>query len=147
MLLRRLTAVKTTNWIFNSFKTSNPAPSIHPVHNFPSYFPKIDSNIILPSTLISSLHVLGPKFCTHFFLSQACYIPCPSHLSQFGHPNNIRWSVQVMKFLILQSFPASRHLLPLRSKFYPQHLFSDSLNMFSSQNVRDEVFTLTQNNR
>jgi hypothetical protein len=39
----------------------------------------------------------------------------------FDHPNNIWWSVQVMKHLIMQSFPASRHIIPLRYQYSPRH--------------------------
>ena len=30
-----------------------------------------------------------------------CYVLCPSHASRFGHPNNVRWGVQVIKLLII----------------------------------------------
>jgi hypothetical protein len=42
-------------------------------------------------------------------------MPRPSHPPWYDHPNYIWWSVQVMKFLIMQSLPASRHFFPLRS--------------------------------
>jgi hypothetical protein len=44
-------------------------------------------------------------------LSHACYMPRSSHLPILDHPNNILWSVQVTKFLVIQSSPASRHFL------------------------------------
>jgi hypothetical protein len=44
----------------------------------------------------------------------ALYMPCPSHPPWLNHPNNIWWSVQVMKLLITQSSPASRHFLLYR---------------------------------
>jgi hypothetical protein len=44
--------------------------------------------------------------------------------------------MQVMKLLIMQSFPASQHFLPLRSKYSPQHSVSPShireFNAFTS---------------
>jgi len=47
---------------------------------------------------------------------------CVLHAPWFPyHPNNIRWIVQVMKLLIMQSPPASCHFLPRRSKYSPQH--------------------------
>jgi hypothetical protein len=55
---------------------------------------------------------------SHLF--HASYMPRPSHTHLFDHPNNIWWSVQVMKLLIMQSSPASYHFLPLRSKYSPQ---------------------------
>jgi hypothetical protein len=36
------------------------------------------------------------------------------------HPNNIWWSIQVTKLLIVQCSAASHHFLPLKSK-YSQH--------------------------
>jgi len=45
----------------------------------------------------------------------------PTHLTWPDHPNNVWWRVQIMKLLIIQSFPASRHFLPLRSEYSPQH--------------------------
>jgi hypothetical protein len=35
-------------------------------------------------------------------LSHAWYKPGPCHPPSFDHPNNIWWSIQVMKFLIMQ---------------------------------------------
>jgi hypothetical protein len=46
-------------------------------------------------------------------------MPRPSHPPSLDHPNNICWSVQVMKLLIMQSSPASRHFLSLMSKCSP----------------------------
>jgi len=50
---------------------------MHPVHTFTPYFPKIQSNIILPSTffwVVSSFQVSRPTFCIHFL-----YLPCVLH--------------------------------------------------------------------
>jgi hypothetical protein len=41
----------------------------------------------------------------------------PSHPPWLDHTINIRWSVQAMKLLIMQSSPVSRYLLPLTSKY------------------------------
>jgi hypothetical protein len=41
-----------------------------------------------------------------------------------------------MKLLIMQSFPASYHFLPLMSKYSPQHLV---LNLCNPPSVRDQV--------
>jgi hypothetical protein len=38
------------------------------------------------------------------FLPHMCYIPQPTYYSQFDHPNNIWWGVEVIKLLIMQ-FP------------------------------------------
>jgi hypothetical protein len=71
---------------------------MHPVHTFPPYFPKIQSNIILPSTPRPSewslLFRLTNKNCVWIsLLSHVCYMPLPSHSPWFDHPNNIWWSV------------------------------------------------------
>jgi hypothetical protein len=55
-----------------------------------------------------------------FNLYHACYMPCPSHRPCFCHPNNIFWTVKVMKLLIMQSSPVSS-LPPFMSKCSPQH--------------------------
>jgi len=58
-------------------------------------------------------------YISHF--SHACYMPNLSHHRWCIHPNNIRWSVQVMKLLIMQSSTASCPHLLLRSKYSPRH--------------------------
>jgi hypothetical protein len=30
-----------------------------------------------------------------------CYMPCPSHSSQFNHQSNVGWGVQMIKLLIM----------------------------------------------
>jgi hypothetical protein len=56
-----------------------------------------------------------------------------------NHPNNIWWSVQVMKLLIMQSSPASRHFLPVRSKYSPQLPVLNIFNLCFSLSVKDKV--------
>jgi hypothetical protein len=43
-----------------------------------------------------------------------------------------------MKLLIMQFRPASRYIIPLRSKYYPQHPVLKFLSLCSSQNVRGQ---------
>jgi hypothetical protein len=50
----------------------------------------------------------------------------PSHPPWFCHRNNVWWSTQVMKLLIMQSSSASRHILPLGFKYSPQHPYNCS---------------------
>jgi hypothetical protein len=78
---------------------------MHPFHTFSPYLTKIHSNFILPSTSRSSEWSLPFKFSDQNFvcvshLSHACYILCQSNPPCFDHPNNVWWSVQVMKLLI-----------------------------------------------
>jgi hypothetical protein len=56
----------------------------------------------------------------------------------FDH-SNVWWSVQVTKLLITRSSPVSQNFLPLRSKYSPQHLFSNTLNLCSFLNMRNQV--------
>jgi hypothetical protein len=44
-----------------------------------------------------------------------------------------------MKLLIMQFSPASLHILPFRSKYSSQHLFSNTLNQRPSLSVRDQL--------
>jgi hypothetical protein len=76
--------------------------------------------------VVSSLQVFLLKFC---ILHHAFYMPCPS--PSLDHPNRIWWTVRVMKFLIMQSFPISRHFLSLRSEYSPQYPVSNTLNASS----------------
>jgi hypothetical protein len=118
---------------------------IYQFHTFPTYFSKLYSNIILPSTPTSSKWSLSFRFSDKYFvlcisrLSYACYVPRLFHVPSFHYPNNILWSVQVMKLLIMQSSPASCHFLPLRSAYFHSTLFSDTLNRRSSLSVRDQI--------
>jgi hypothetical protein len=106
---------------------------MHPVHSFPPCFPKIHSDIILPSILRSAKCSLPFRFsdqsnvCIYLFL--ACYMSRPSHPPLFVHPNNIWQSVQVMKLVVMQFSPAFRYILLLTSKFSPQDLFSNTIHV------------------
>jgi len=107
---------------------------MNPVHNFPTYFIKIYSNIIFPSTPRSSEWSLpfissDQNFVIISHLSHACYIPRSSHSSWLDYSNNIWWWVQVMKLLIRHS--SSAFLLGRNTLLSTQ--FSDTLS------VRDQV--------
>ena len=49
-----------------------------------------------------------------------CYMLCPSHSSSFYHTNNIGWGYRSLSSSLC-SFLHSRHLVPLRPKYSPQH--------------------------
>jgi hypothetical protein len=72
-------------------------------------------------------------------LSHAIYMPRQSPPPWFDHPNNIWWRVQIMKLLIMQFSSASCHSIPLRFKYSPKHLFSNTINLCSCFNVRGQV--------
>jgi hypothetical protein len=72
-------------------------------------------------------------------------MPRPSHPPWRDNPNNIWWSTQVMKLLIMQSYPVSRHFLPLRSKYSPQPpVLKHSQSMFILYCVRTNFHTHTK---
>jgi hypothetical protein len=50
-------------------------------------------------------------------LPHSCYMPRPSHPSWLDYSNYTWRRVQVMKFLIMQCSPTSRHFIPLWSKY------------------------------
>jgi len=73
-----------------------------PVHTFPPCLRNIHSNIIISSTFKSPEWSFPFKFSDQKFvcishLSHGCYMHHLSHYPWFDHPNNIWWSVQVMK--------------------------------------------------
>jgi len=62
------------------------------------------------------------KMLYAFLVSHVCYMTCPYYRPWSDHTNNVCWSVQIMKILIMQSSPIYRHVLPLGLKYSPQHL-------------------------
>jgi hypothetical protein len=69
-------------------------------------------SFLLASPPISYMHSSSPH---------SCYMPCSSHPPWLDHSNYTWRRVQVMKLLIMQFSPASRHFISLRSKYSPQH--------------------------
>jgi hypothetical protein len=53
-------------------------------------------------------------------LPHTCYMPRQFHSSRFDHPNNIWWE-QIVKFLVMYSSLLPYYLVPLKSKYSPQH--------------------------
>jgi hypothetical protein len=72
-------------------------------------------------------------------LPHSCYMLCPHHPSGLDHSNYIWRRVQVMKLLIMQFFATPYHLTPLRFKYSIQHMFSNTLSVCFSLNVRYQV--------
>jgi len=74
------------------------------------------SILILSSSLrlglLSGLYFqdLRPIFCMYFSSFSCVLYALSSHVLLFNHPNNIWWSVQVMKILTMQSSPVSRQI-------------------------------------
>ena len=63
---------------------------------------------------------------------------CPSKYSRFNHSDYIRWTVQTMKFLIGEPSPLPI-LFFLIANNRLRILFSNTLSLHSSLNVRDHV--------
>ena len=64
-------------------------------------------------------------------------MPCPSQSSRFNHPDYIRWTVQTMKFLIVEPFSLP-NLIPLGPKFSPQInviLCKENLRIRKTKNI------------
>jgi hypothetical protein len=109
---------------------------MHPVHKLPPYFANIHATPRSSESLPSGF----PTTILYAFATpHACYMSRPYHPPGPDHPNKIWWSLQVMKLLIMQCSPASRHLHPLRSKYSPRTLFSNTLSLCSFLCVRDQV--------
>jgi hypothetical protein len=88
--------------------------TLHPI--------SVRSILILLSHLHSALFPSGSQqkyIISH--ISHTCYMSRPPHSPRFDRPSNIWWRLSFMKLLIVQSSPAARHFLPLRSKYSPQH--------------------------
>jgi hypothetical protein len=93
--------------------------------NPPANLPKIHSDPILPSTSRSFEWSLSFGLChqsrVHFsLLSHAFHMPCSPLSPWFDLPNIWRW-VQIMKLLVVQLPPLSRHFIPLKVKYFPQN--------------------------
>jgi hypothetical protein len=80
------------------------------------------------------------KPCMHFSSVPLhnFYMPHPFP-SWFDYPNNILWRVQIMKLGITQCPSVPCYLVQLRPKYLPRTIFSDTLSLYSSFIVRDQV--------
>jgi hypothetical protein len=65
-------------------------------------------------------------------------MPCPSYPTWFNYPNNSRWRIQAVKFIIMQFSPRSVFLLS-GPNILLKTMFSHTLSLYSSLKVRDQV--------
>jgi hypothetical protein len=90
----------------------------------------------------------SPIFTYHIFY--ACYTLHPFHYTWFDQPYNIWWTVQILKFIIMQFPPDSCHFLSfslsVRSKYTLQHPVLKYSQSTAFLEWRLWSFTLTQNN-
>jgi hypothetical protein len=122
--------------VHNSSQTASTCSLINPGHAIPTYF-------LIPTLILS--HYLPPglprvPLLSHFFfypyLSHAPPIYCP----WFYHVNNILWRIPTTKIFIcsfLHHFPVTSCLL--RITVFLGGLFSNTLSLYFSVNVRDQV--------
>jgi hypothetical protein len=73
------------------------------------------------------------------FFSPSCYMPCPSHPPSLDHSDYTWRRVQVMKLLSMQLSPTFRHSSPFGPNILLSTLFSNTLTVCSSLNVRDQI--------
>lgn len=114
---------------------------MNPVSTFPPSFFKIYLNIILPSIPRSFrwslyLQVFWPKFSLHF--SRHLLMPHVSHHPWFDHPNITGSRVRIMTLFSVQFSPAFCHFL-LDLNILWSILFLDTLNLYSSLNVTEQI--------
>jgi hypothetical protein len=122
---------------------SNPVRSIDP------YLPKVHLNVIFPPTPRSSQWSLtfGPPNKNPVNTSplpHACHMSRPPH-HWLNHPNNIRWRIQVMKFVIMQFSPRTV-FFPFRSKYLPQHSVLKNPQSMSLPESKRSSFAPIQHN-
>jgi hypothetical protein len=107
-----------------------------------------DSSYYYPPTclgLLSGLFLAGfPTNNLYTFLFSPIQATCPTYFILFdliihSFINYIWRRVQITKLLVMQFSPLSCHLILLRSNYPPRILFSNTLRVCSSLNVRDQV--------
>jgi len=114
-----------------------------PLHIFPPYFPKVNSNITLPPTSRSSewsFRFSNQNVVCISRLCHACYMSRLSHPPCCYHPNNIWWSLQVMKLPSLLQPPAASFLLG--PNMLLSSLFSNALSLCSFHSLGRHVSDL-----
>jgi hypothetical protein len=65
-----------------------------------------------------------------------CYMPRPLHSSCFDHPNNIRCRVQIIKLLVMQSFPLPCYFVPPRPKYLPPSVWETKFHTCTKQQTK-----------
>jgi hypothetical protein len=63
----------------------------------------------------------------------------PSHPSWSDRPNNISWSVQIMKLLIMQSSPFSRHFLHLNVPLFSSAPCSQTPTIYVTESILSQM--------
>ena len=108
----------------------------------PSHFLEIHFHTI-PHPLLSLPHP-DPVYTSP--LPHTCYMPSPSHSSQFDCRHNIWW-VQIIKLLCIWPSRLPCYLVPLRSKYSPQHPILKHPQPTFHPRCERPSYTLIQNTR
>jgi hypothetical protein len=120
---------------------------IYPIHITPFCLSKKPFNIVLQTTS-RSFQSANSFWLSHQYpiriplRAHACYMPCPSHPPWRDRCNSSWDRVQLMKRLIMQFPPTSRHFIWLLSKYSPWHLVlkrSQSETMLHTHTKRQEI--------
>jgi len=125
---------------------------LDPVPTPTPHFIKIHLNIILPSMPESPKWSLSLRFPHQnpvytSPLPHTRYMPRPSPSSQFYHPNNTGWAVQIIQLLIMQLPPLPSYLVPPRLKYSPQHPILKHLQSVFLPQCQRPSFTHIQHKR
>ena len=92
------------------------------IQSLPSHPISWRSILILPFHLCLCIprdHFLSgfpTKSLYTYLLPHTNFMSLLSNSSRFDHPQNIAWGTQIIKLLIMQSFPFPCHLVPIRPK-------------------------------
>jgi hypothetical protein len=104
---------------------------------FPS-MPRSSQWFFLSGLPTKTLHNISP-------LPHACHMSPSPHAPWFNHPNNIRWRIQAVKFIIMQ-FSTWSIFLSFGSKYLPQHsVLKNPLSMFLHQSERPSFAPIQHN--
>jgi hypothetical protein len=93
------------------------------VQSMPAHPISPRSILLLSTHLCLNLPIPIPKSYMHSSFLHLCYMPCPFSSPWFVHSDFSWQSIQVMKLLIMQLSPTSRHFISPWSKC-SQHPFS-----------------------
>jgi hypothetical protein len=111
-----------------------------PVRPIGPCVPNVQFNVILPPTSRSSQWSLtfglpnqSPVGASP--LPHACHMSRPPRPPCFGHPNSIRWGIQIVKFIIMQFSPRPVYL-PFGSKYSQYSLLKNPQSMLPPQSER-----------
>lgn len=125
-LVKKCMAFDETRWFITVFTSARLLPEqdesisqpSNPVHSRLILILFFHLLLGLPSGLFFSVY--PTKTMLAFSSSYGLYA-VPILSPWFDHTNNIWWEIQIMKLVIMQFSPSSYCLLPVRTRYLPQH--------------------------